>query len=64
MVSLLGRPQGGFIAMWYSDPAGAGHRQEAIAAMCDEFIKISREIAVERQLRAAGGRTKGREQSP
>jgi len=28
---------------WYSDPAGAGHRQEAIEAMCDEFLKLSRE---------------------
>ncbi len=45
MVSLLGRPQGGFIAMWYSDPAGAGHTQEAVRAMCEEFLKISGEIA-------------------
>ena len=43
MVKALGRPEGGFIAMWYSDPAGAGHRQEALDAMCDEFLKISRE---------------------
>jgi len=43
MVKALGRPEGGFIAMWYSDPAGAGHRQEAVDAMCDEFLKISRE---------------------
>jgi uroporphyrinogen-III decarboxylase len=43
MVKTLGRPEGGFIAMWYSDPAGAGHRQEALDAMCDEFLKISRE---------------------
>ena len=41
MVKALGRPEGGFIAMWYSDPAGAGHRQEAVDAMCDEFLKIS-----------------------
>jgi len=45
MVSVLGGPTGGFIAMWYSDPVGAGHRPEAIAAMCEEFLKISREIA-------------------
>lgn len=45
MVSSLGRQEGGFIAMWYSDPAGAGHTREAIAAMCQEFLKISREIA-------------------
>ena len=40
MVKLLGRPQGGFIPKWYGDPVGAGHRQEAIDAMCDEFIRI------------------------
>ncbi len=45
MVSLLGRREGGFIAMWYSDPAGAGHAPTAIAAMCDEFVIISGEIA-------------------
>jgi len=44
MVALLGRPEGGFIAMWYSDPAGAGHTQEAIDAMCEEFLRISEEI--------------------
>jgi uroporphyrinogen decarboxylase len=43
MVKTLGRPEGGFIAKWYPDPAGAGHRPEAIDAMCDEFLKISRE---------------------
>lgn len=43
MVDLLGRPEGGFIPRWYSDPVGAGHRQEAIEAMCEEFLKISRE---------------------
>jgi hypothetical protein len=43
MVKALGRPEGGFMAQWYSDPAGAGHRQEALDAMCDEFLKISRE---------------------
>jgi len=43
MVKTLGRPEGGFMAQWYSDPAGAGHRQEALDAMCDEFLKISRE---------------------
>jgi uroporphyrinogen-III decarboxylase len=41
MVELLGRPEGGFIASWYSDPKGAGHSQEAIDAMCEEFMKIS-----------------------
>ncbi len=44
MVRLLGRPEGGFIARWYTDPVGAGHRQEAIDAMCEEFLKISREM--------------------
>ena len=43
MVLALGRPHGGFIAKWYGDPAGAGHRQEAIAAMSEEFFRLSRE---------------------
>ncbi|MBI2438020.1 MAG: hypothetical protein HYV36_04305 [Lentisphaerae bacterium] len=43
LVTTLGRPQGGFIAQWYSDPAGAGHRQEAIEAMCAEFVRLSRQ---------------------
>ena len=41
MVQLLGRPEGGFIPKWYGDPIGAGHRPEAIAAMCDEFYKLA-----------------------
>ena len=44
MVRLLGRPHGGFIPRWYTDPAGAGHRPEALDAMCEEFLKISREM--------------------
>lgn len=43
LVASLGRPQGGFIANWYPDPAGAGHTQEAIDAMCAEFVRLSRE---------------------
>jgi hypothetical protein len=45
MVALLGRPEGGFIPKWYGDPAGAGHRKEAIDAMCEEFLAISAEWA-------------------
>ena len=45
LASTLGRPAGGFIAKWYSDPAGAGHGQEAIDAMCDEFVALSRGCA-------------------
>ena len=41
MVRLLGRPNGGFIPRWYSDPVGAGHRPEAIDAMCEEFLFIN-----------------------
>ena len=41
MVHLLGRPEGGFIPRWYSDPVGAGHRQEAVEAMCEEFLWLS-----------------------
>ena len=45
MVRTLARlPNGGFIPRWYTDPEGAGHRQEAIEAMCEEFLKISKEI--------------------
>jgi len=43
MVEALGRPEGGFISKWYGDPVGAGHRQEAINTMCEEFLKISRD---------------------
>jgi hypothetical protein len=40
MVEHLARPEGGFIPRWYSDPVGAGHTQEAIDAMCDEFMQL------------------------
>ena len=42
MARLLGRPSGGFIPRWYGDPVGAGHRQEAIEAMAEEFVALSR----------------------
>jgi len=48
MVSCLGRPEGGFIPKWYGDPVGAGHRQEAIDAMCEEFLRIGEEYAASR----------------
>lgn len=41
MAALLGRPGGGFIPRWYSDPVGAGHTQEAIDVMCQEFLHIA-----------------------
>jgi uroporphyrinogen-III decarboxylase len=41
MADLLGRELGGFIPRWYSDPQGAGHRPEAITAMCEEFLTIN-----------------------
>jgi len=45
MSKLLGRlPDGGFIPRWYTDPVGVDHRPEAIDAMCDEFLKISKGI--------------------
>lgn len=40
MVKTLGRPNGGFIPRWYEDPVGAGHSQEAVDAMCEEFLRI------------------------
>ena len=45
MARLLGRPNGGFIPRWYTDPKGAGHRQEALDVMCEEFLRMSREHA-------------------
>ena len=41
MVKILGRPNGGFIPRWYADPVGAGHSQEAVEAMCQEFLLLS-----------------------
>ncbi len=43
MANLLGRPKGGFIPRWYEDPKGAGHTQEALDVMCDEFLKMNSE---------------------
>lgn len=43
LVKTLGRREGGFIAKWYGDPAGAGHRPEAVDTMCDEFMKLSKQ---------------------
>ncbi len=43
MTTALGRPEGGFIAKWYGDPKGAGHRPEAIEAMCEEFVHLSQQ---------------------
>lgn len=41
MVSSLGSDKGGFIADWYGDPRAAGHSEQAIDAMCSEFVGIS-----------------------
>jgi uroporphyrinogen decarboxylase len=43
MARVLGRPAGGFVPRWYTDPNGAGHRPEALAVMCEEFLRLSRE---------------------
>lgn len=40
MVACLGGENGGFFAKWYEDPKGAGHSNEALEAMCDEFTRI------------------------
>ncbi|OGV59287.1 MAG: hypothetical protein A2498_05950 [Lentisphaerae bacterium RIFOXYC12_FULL_60_16] len=45
MVKHLGRPKGGLIPRWYTDPAGAGHRPEAITAMSEEFTRLSKKHA-------------------
>jgi len=44
MSQCLGTRAGGFIPRWYTDPVGAGHKQENIDIMCDEFFKISKEM--------------------
>lgn len=44
MNTLLGRPTGGFIPRWYSDPEGAGHRPEALETMCETFVQIARAV--------------------
>jgi hypothetical protein len=44
MVRAFNTDKGGFIPKWYVDPEAAGHSQEAIDTMCEEFIKISMEI--------------------
>ncbi len=41
MVTMLGRPQGGFIPRRYDDPVGAGHRMEAVNVMCEEILAAS-----------------------
>lgn len=46
LVRTLGRPEGGFIAQWYSDPPGAGHSQQAIDAMCEEFVRLSKQHGI------------------
>lgn len=43
LVNTLGRPNGGFIAKWYSDPVSVGHKPEMIEAMCAEFVRLSNE---------------------
>jgi len=43
MITHLSRLQGGFIPRWYSDPQGAGHRLEAVTAMCEEFMAINQQ---------------------
>ena len=42
MAECLGRPEGGLIFQWYSDPVAAGHSPEAVKAMSQEFLRLSR----------------------
>ncbi len=44
LVETLGRKEGGFIPKWYGDPKGAGHTQQAIDAMCSEFLKLGSDL--------------------
>lgn len=43
MVKCLGRDKGGFICKYYLNPEDIGHRPQAIDAMCEEFLRLSRE---------------------
>ena len=43
MVKSLGRSNGGFIPKYYYDIKGAGHRDEAVKVMSEEFLKLSEE---------------------
>jgi uroporphyrinogen decarboxylase len=38
----LGSSKGGFLPKWYSDQNGAGHAQEAVDAMCEGFLEVSK----------------------
>ena len=44
MAKAFATPKGGFIPRWYSDPKGAGHSMDAVNVMCEEFLKIGKEI--------------------
>ena len=44
LVKSFATPKGGFIPKWYGDPKGAGHSEEAIKVMCEEFLKLSKEV--------------------
>jgi len=44
LIEAFASEKGGFIPKWYSDPVGVGHTEEAIDAMCDEFMKLSKEM--------------------
>lgn len=44
MVKFLNTEKGGFIPKWYVNPQSAGHSAEKVDVMCEEFLKISREI--------------------
>ena len=46
MFNALGSKKGGFMAKWYNDPEGVGHRMEAIDAMCLEFLQMSKEVFI------------------
>jgi uroporphyrinogen decarboxylase len=42
MLYKLGTQKGGFMAKWYPDSIGAGHTQEAVNTMCNEFINLTK----------------------
>ena len=44
MMESFATPRGGFIPKFYSDPKGVGHDMDDVHFMCEEFLRLSREM--------------------